>query len=117
MQFAQVLFSLTAFIILPFTCQHIQRASAAAYSAVVLCSATATAALLQRHSWQWAGVYAALHAALVFACPACMLSVHKFKAQINGPWDEAVPKLTSRVREMSHSVDDGLHQTGPGGGS
>jgi len=27
-------------------------------------------------------------------CPMWLVKIHKFKAQINGPWDEAVPRLS-----------------------
>ena len=30
-------------------------------------------------------------------CPMWLVRVGKFKAQINGPWDEAVPKLARDV--------------------
>lgn len=41
--------------------------------------------------------FAALAIGLVF--PLWMVRVHKFKAQINGPWDEAVPKLCDTLVE------------------
>eukprot|EP00890_Picochlorum_soloecismus_P004289 jgi/Picsp_1/4861/NSC_02226-R1_phosphatidylinositol n-acetylglucosaminyltransferase subunit c len=31
---------------------------------------------------------------IVFLCPMWLVRIEKFKANINGPWDEAVPKLT-----------------------
>jgi hypothetical protein len=104
-QFAQVIFSLTAFIILPFTCQHILRVSALAFSLIVLLSALITSVLLLPYPWPWMAMYMLLHLTLVFVCPAYMLSAHKLKTQINGPWDEAVPRLMGLVHEMSHSFD------------
>jgi phosphatidylinositol glycan class C protein len=29
-----------------------------------------------------------------FICPMWLVRIQKFKAQINGPWDEAVPKIS-----------------------
>ena len=101
MQFAQVVFSLAAYVILPFTCQFLKQHSPASYSATVASSAVATFALLQPYAPLWRVLYACLHTGLVFACPVCMLSAHKFKAQINGPWDEAVPRLDVLLREPS----------------
>lgn len=42
----------------------------------------------------------ALLCTLVFStllCPMWLVRIQKFKAQINGPWDEADPKLTSTL--------------------
>ena len=104
MQFAQVVFSLAAYIILPFTCQFIKRHSPAAYSVAVATSAVATSLLLTlslARPTAWVAVYVCFHLGLLFACPACLLSAHKFKAQINGPWDEAVPRMDLLVQESS----------------
>ena len=30
-------------------------------------------------------------------CPMWLVRIHKFKAQINGPWDEAAPRLSSKL--------------------
>jgi len=30
-------------------------------------------------------------------CPMWLVRIHKFKAQINGPWDEAAPRLSSTL--------------------
>jgi hypothetical protein len=107
-QFAQVIFSLTAFIILPFTCQHLLSASPLAHTLIVFGSALCTTLLLLPYPLPWMCVYVLLHATLVFICPAYMLSAHKLKTQINGPWDEAVPRLMSLVHEMSQSNDGQL---------
>jgi Phosphatidylinositol N-acetylglucosaminyltransferase len=104
LQFAQVAFSLAAYIILPFTCQFVKRRSRAAYSFAVLASACATTALLASYPLPWRLLYGATHISLVFVCPACLLSVHKFKAQINGPWDEAVPRLDLLVKDSSRAL-------------
>lgn len=29
-----------------------------------------------------------------FICPMWLVRIQKFKAQINGPWDEAIPKIS-----------------------
>ena len=33
-----------------------------------------------------------------FVCPLFLVKMHKFKAQINGPWDEAVPRISSKLQ-------------------
>ena len=115
LQFAQIVFSLAAYIILPFTCQFIKRHSPTAYSTAVATSALVTTHLLGAHPRLWQLMYGALHVALVFVCPACMLSAHKFKAQINGPWDEAVPRLDLLVKESSRALRSGAAAAQDGG--
>jgi phosphatidylinositol N-acetylglucosaminyltransferase subunit C len=100
-QFAQILFSLTAFVLLPFTCKHIKQQSPVLFTAVMAIALLSTSMLLATFSWQMASMYLALHVCLVFVCPWWLLHIEKFKAKINGPWDEAVPKLTKMVRESS----------------
>jgi phosphatidylinositol N-acetylglucosaminyltransferase subunit C len=104
-QFVQVVFCLTAYIILPFTCQFLKSHSALVYTGTVIASAMTTAAFLSHYPWPWLGVYSSLHVTLVFVCPACLLSAHKFKAQINGPWDEAVPHMELLVRESVKALE------------
>jgi hypothetical protein len=100
-QFAHILFSLAAFVIFPFTCQQIKARSSEASTGVVLLCICATAGVLAWWSQPWATVYLAFHTGLVFGCPWCLLHVSKFKAKINGPWDEADPRLTTLVKQSS----------------
>eukprot|EP00955_Chlamydomonas_euryale_P066272 359499-Chlamydomonas_euryale.AAC.4 len=44
----------------------------------------------------WVGLCASAGACLD---PQCLLSIHKFKAKINGPWDEAVPHIPTELWE------------------
>jgi phosphatidylinositol glycan class C protein len=32
------------------------------------------------------------------ACPALLVSIHKYKAKISGPWDEAVPAIPQHLQ-------------------
>jgi len=100
-QFAQVLFSLTAFIIFPFACCHVRVLSARLYTAVVASLAALTSLLLWQLRWQWTAACIAAHSSLLFLCPLCLLSIHKFKVTINGPWDEAVPRLAQACESLS----------------
>ena len=36
---------------------------------------------------------------IVFLCPMWLVRIQKFKANINGPWDEAVPKLNEELHD------------------
>ena len=40
-----------------------------------------------------ASIHAAMLVFVTFFCPLCLMRVQKCKAQINGPWDEAVPSI------------------------
>lgn len=42
---------------------------------------------------------------ITFLCPMWLVRIHKFKAQINGPWDEAAPKLAFDIQEPSAVAD------------
>jgi hypothetical protein len=37
-------------------------------------------------------------AGVTLVCPYWLVHIQKFKAKINGPWDEAVPKLATTLR-------------------
>lgn len=96
-QFAHILFCLAAYLLFPFLCRQLQLMSQATYTGIVLTLALITAAALSPFRWQWQVAYASLQVGLVFVCPWLLLSISKFKAQINGPWDEAVPRLARLV--------------------
>jgi len=100
-QFAQILYSLTAFVLLPFTCQHIKLHSEVSFTVTVVLAALVTAGVVLVYWWRAAAVYGGMHLALVFFCPCWLVHIEKFKTKINGPWDEAVPRLTTLVRERS----------------
>ena len=41
---------------------------------------------------------------ITLLCPMWLIRIHKFKAQINGPWDQAAPKLDSFKIKTAASV-------------
>lgn len=49
-----------------------------------------------------AAIYTALLAFVSLICPICLMRVQKCKAQINGPWDEAVPCI--QVKQMRRTL-------------
>jgi Phosphatidylinositol N-acetylglucosaminyltransferase len=84
-------------------CLHVKQQSRAAYTALVIAAAAVTSllALASLRSWPAAAVNVATHLAMLFVCPWCLLAIGKFKAQINGPWDEAVPRMDVVLRQGS----------------
>lgn len=100
-QFAQILYSLTAFVLLPFTCQHLKRHSESCFTVTVTLTALLTSSVALAYWWHAAAVYISMQLALVFLCPWWLVHIEKFKTKINGPWDEAMPRLTSLLREQS----------------
>jgi phosphatidylinositol glycan class C protein len=40
-------------------------------------------------------------ACITFICPMWLVRIQKYKAQINGPWDEAIPKLSMALMKKA----------------
>lgn len=51
-----------------------------------------------------ASAFCALVLFVALLCPMWLVRVHKFKAQINGPWDEAVPKMSLSLEDPPEAV-------------
>lgn len=106
-QFAQVLFSLQLLLLFPFVRRYVRAASATAHLAFTALTAATTTALLATlgrsdslapsTSVQLPLSFLALLAFVCFVCPAWLLSIQKYKAQITGPWDEAVPQIPKEL--------------------
>jgi phosphatidylinositol glycan class C protein len=89
-----VLFAFELFLLSPFLWRLVRRASLAAHLAAAALLAAVTCVACWRIAGGVAGAaLAAAHCGLTAACPAVLIRIHKFKANINGPWDEAVPHL------------------------
>ena len=93
---AQQLLSLLAFVLWPYGCQQIRLAGPRADLALTLLMALGAGAELGAVSAVLAALYAATLVFLGLLCPLWLVRAHKFKAKINGPWDEAVPRLGER---------------------
>jgi phosphatidylinositol glycan class C protein len=64
--------------------------------------AAGVAALLARQSVLLTSTFLCALTFVTFICPMWLVRIHKFKAAINGPWDEAVPRLSRAVtRQLS----------------
>ena len=88
--FAQVLLSMEIFVLSPYLRRSLKRclsraAHTAATAALVLLCVAAIAPL----SAMLAGATLGLCAFVGIACPVWLVRVHKYKTQIEGPWDEA----------------------------
>ena len=97
----QVLLSLEVYIFAP----QLQRrlAGALPFSRALLPAAFAVAALLLvgRQSVLLTSALLCMLAFVALLCPMWLVRIHKFKAQINGPWDEAAPRLSSKLAAPS----------------
>ncbi|GAX85173.1 hypothetical protein CEUSTIGMA_g12591.t1, partial [Chlamydomonas eustigma] len=97
--FTQVLFSLEMFLLGPYARRYVLQFSKAAHVTLTLLMSITSTALL----WTLSPVLSALLVLslvfVTFICPWWLVSIHKFKAQINGPWDEAVPHVSAQLRD------------------
>ena len=89
----QVLFSLELHLLSPYARRYIKTKSVAADQALAVAMHTTVFVLFMLLSVSVASVYVLLLYFLTFVCPLCLMRVQKYKAQINGPWDEAVPSI------------------------
>lgn len=113
MQFVQVLFSLELFLLFPFMRRYIKQASEAAHVVTTTAMVITAAALLLPLSRYLAGLFLGSIVFVCLICPKWLVGIHKFKAKINGPWDEAVPHIPMELDLSSLSASAGLWQTDP----
>jgi phosphatidylinositol glycan class C protein len=97
LQFSQVLFSLQLFLLSPFVRRYIRATSVAAHVATTVCMVAAAAAILDPLSRPAALMFVVVVLAIALVCPALLVSIHKYKAKISGPWDEAVPAIPQHL--------------------
>ena len=111
-QFLHVLLSLELYLLSPFMRRYIRQASLAVHGTLTVLMLGASVALLLPLSRIITGLFLAAVALVSFVCPYCLVRIHKFKAKINGPWDEAVPaiptSLASQFRGRLACAADGL---------
>ena len=91
--FAQVLFSLELHLLSPHARRYIRAKSITANQLLTLTMHLSVLMLLVVMSVSVASIYAAMLVFVTFVCPLCLMRVQKCKAQINGPWDEAIPSI------------------------
>jgi phosphatidylinositol glycan class C protein len=100
LQFAYVLFCLELFLLLPYMRRYIRQTSAAAHLALTAAMVAAAGGLLAPLSRALLAAYAAGVVFVSLVCPAWLVSIHKFKNKINGPWDEAVPAMPTALHQQ-----------------
>lgn len=93
-----MLFCLELYLLLPFMRRYIRRASLAAHVAVTAAMVGAATTLLLPLSPALTALFCGLVLFTSLGCPAWLLGIQKFKAKINGPWDEAVPCLPGTIQ-------------------
>ncbi|KAL4854296.1 Phosphatidylinositol N-acetylglucosaminyltransferase GPI2 subunit [Chlorella vulgaris] len=98
--YAQLLLSLELYILGPYCRRQVAAASPAAHLVVTVAMAAGVAALLARQSVLLTSTFLCALTFVTFICPMWLVRIHKFKAAINGPWDEAVPRLSRAVTQQ-----------------
>ena len=98
LQFAHILFCLELYLLFPFMRRYIRQASITAHVVLTVTMVTTALLLLWPLSRWLAALFLSSILAVSFLCPRWLVSIHKFKAKINGPWDEAVPLLGTNVK-------------------
>lgn len=94
----QLLLSLELYILGPYCRRQVAAASPAGHAALTAGMAGAAGGLLARQSALLTSAFCCSLAFITLICPMWLVRIHKYKAAINGPWDEAVPRLSRRVR-------------------
>ena len=96
----QLLLSLELYVLGPYCRRQVAAASPAAHLALTAAMGAAAAALLAPQSILLTSSLACAVVFVTFVCPWWLVRIHKFKACLNGPWDEAVPALSREVRRQ-----------------
>lgn len=93
----QVTLALEAYVLAPQLRTRVAASSPAAHVLLTLGLAAGSVAALRPLSIPLASAALCCACFVSLLCPMWLVRVGKFKAQINGPWDEAVPKLSRDV--------------------
>jgi phosphatidylinositol glycan class C protein len=110
LQFVHVLFCLELYLLSPFMRRYIRNTSLTAHVLLTAAMAAAAICLLLPLSRLITAAYALAVLSVSFVCPYWLVHIQKFKAKINGPWDEAVPKMPTSI----HSSSSGSGSSGAG---
>lgn len=95
--FSQVTLALQTYVLFPQLRHRLQRAWPWASPLLALLLQSVAVRLLLRCSILLTASFVCAGLFLTLICPMWLVRLGKFKAQINGPWDEAVPKLSKNV--------------------
>lgn len=99
---AEVFMALELFVLGPYCWKEIAKISGAVHavltaifvSVAVVAIAYHTSEKMSQPALFSLAAYMCSVLSISFMCPAWLIRIHKYKANINGPWDEANPKLT-----------------------
>eukprot|EP00878_Enallax_costatus_P005691 GHUV01005968.1.p1 GENE.GHUV01005968.1~~GHUV01005968.1.p1 ORF type:complete len:398 (+),score=100.30 GHUV01005968.1:2189-3382(+) len=101
--FVHVLFCLELYLLSPFMRRYIRNASLTAHIVLTVAMVAAAMLLLLPLSRVITAAFVASVVGVSFVCPYWLVHIQKFKAKINGPWDEAVPKIPTSLYSSSGS--------------
>ena len=96
----QVLVSLQLYLLSPYVRRYLRQAAPAAYVVLTVLMPLAAMALMAPLSLVLMFAFSAAVLFVSLLCPFWLVRIHKFKAKINGPWDEAVPELLSTLDDL-----------------
>ena len=88
-----MLISLQLYLLSPYVRRYLRQAAPAAYGILTVMMPLVATALLAPLSVVLMFAFLAAILFVSLLCPFWLVRIHKFKAKINGPWDEAVPEL------------------------
>ncbi|GLB34705.1 putative phosphatidylinositol n-acetylglucosaminyltransferase [Lyophyllum shimeji] len=91
--FALVLFSVQAFALFPMLRHRLQASTTAVQCSLTLGLALTALSLTAPLSWTVTCIFFMTLVSVTFLAPACLVWAQKFKNEIRGPWDVAVPKV------------------------
>ncbi|CAD7703032.1 unnamed protein product [Ostreobium quekettii] len=95
--FVQILFSLELYLLGPFVRRYIRQMSTTIHLLLTVASLVGSVLLVAPLSPVLTVLYCLTVLLVSFVCPLALVRLHKFKAKINGPWDEAVPSVPVRL--------------------
>lgn len=97
LQFVHVLFCLQVYLLSPFVRRYVRSASLAAHILLTAGMVAGALLLLVPLSGILSMLYVFVILGVSFVCPYWLVHIQKFKAKINGPWDEAVPRIPTSI--------------------
>ena len=98
----QVLVSLQLYLLSPYVRRYLRQAAPAAYTVLTFAMPLVAMGLLAPLSPVLMSAFLAAVLFVSLLCPFWLVRIHKFKAKINGPWDEAVPELLSSLDDLKY---------------
>ena len=104
----QILCSLGLYFLSPYARRYIANKSIVADQALTVVMHVTVFLVLSPIAAVVGHTYVAAVLFITFLCPMWLVKVHKYKAKINGAWDEAVPSIalkltTSSLSPLQHS--------------